>query len=72
MKKQTFQPKNLDKRKKLPIFAADNEKYEHGVPTLREMSEFFVFSAFLSFLCATVGYDKVIKVLGGKQDDKGE
>jgi hypothetical protein len=46
MKKQTFQPKNLDKRKKLPIFAADNEKYEHGVPTLREMSEFFVFSAF--------------------------
>ena len=28
--------------------------------------------AFLSFLCATVGYDKVAKVLGGATDDKGE
>ena len=45
MKKQTFHLKNLDKPKKLLIFAADNKKYEHRVPTLKEMSEFFVFSA---------------------------
>ncbi|MBQ6205218.1 MAG: hypothetical protein IJK46_14160 [Prevotella sp.] len=45
MKKQTFHLKNLDKPKKLLIFAADNKKSEHGVPTLKEMSEFFVFSA---------------------------
>ena len=55
MKKQTFHLKNLDKPKKLPIFAADNKKYEHRVPTLKEMSEFFVFSALLQQGCQGKG-----------------
>ena len=44
----------------------------NSIPLTAQAVVIIIAMAFLSFLCATVGYDKVAKVLGGKADDKGE
>ena len=43
-----------------------------SVPFTAQTFVIIVALTFLSFLCATTGYDKVIKVLGGNADDKSE
>lgn len=38
----------------------------NSIPITPQVVVIVIALAFLSFLCATVGYDKVVKVLGGK------
>ena len=40
----------------------------NAIPVTPQIIVVIIAMAFLSFLCATVGYDKVVKVIGGKND----
>ncbi len=44
----------------------------NSIPLTAQAVVVIIALAFLSFLCATNGYDKVAKILGGGTDDKSE
>jgi len=44
----------------------------NSIPVTPQVVVVIIALAFLSFLCATVGYDKVSKILGGFAHDKSE